>query len=128
MIKIKDIPVKLQCAYCERNYSHGGECKNPKYLENGCLVFKPDPKGCIRTSDMSISIPLYFDFPPLNTWCDYWTMKGVDTEISVTKIHGIKWDAKKGLLILRVTCDYYINEFHDDYIETANKPNLKVVK
>lgn len=127
---MKEIPNRLQCAYCIRNYSHGGECqgKNTNSDLEGCLVFKADEKGCIRNSDFRISIALYKDFPLLNTWCDYWQLNEVDTEIRVKRIYGFKWDAKIGALIVSCNCDYYINEYHEDYEEPKQKPNLKIIK
>lgn len=127
---MKPIPPRLECSYCIRNQTHGGECHSEKsaYDSNGCLVFKPDPRGCIRESNVSIEVPLYFHFPPLNTWVDYWQMNGVDTEVCVNWIKGIEWDTKRGSLIVHCRCSYYINEFSDDYIEPKKTPNLRIVK
>ncbi|WP_238457079.1 hypothetical protein [Desulforamulus putei] len=122
------IPSHLQCAYCVRNYTHGGECRNPKYDSKGCLVFKMDNKGCIREADLQIEIPLYFDFPPLGVWTDYWSLNGVDTEIKITKIHALKWNSNKGGLIVYCRCEYYENEFHENYAKPKKKPNLKIIK
>lgn len=130
MNDIKDIPNRLQCAYCIRNRSHGGECYAQKTIndEKGCLVFKPDPKGCIRDSDFKISVPLYYEFKPLNTWWDDWEVNGVDTEIRINRITGLTWDTKQGNLIIYCNCDYYVNEYQDDYVKPGEKPNLKIVK
>jgi hypothetical protein len=127
---MKEIPNKLQCAYCIRNRTHGGECTTQKPVcdEKGCLIFKPDERGCIRNTDLKIKIPLYHDFPLLNTWCDYWTIRGVDTEVKVNRIYGISWDNKKGNLVVHCNCDYFINEYHDDYKESDDKSILKIVK
>lgn len=126
---MKEIPVQLQCAYCIRNNNHGGECIGKSaYDLSGCLIFKADEKGCIRNRDFKIRIALYQEFPLLDTWCDYWTLNGVDTLIRVKKIYGLEWDPKAGELIVQCNCDYYINEYHDDYKEPKQKPNLKIVK
>jgi hypothetical protein len=122
------IPNKLECAYCIRNHYHGGECRENRFNDQGCLVFKPDPRGCIRQGDFKISIPLYFNFPKLGVWCDYWAINGVDTEIRVIKIHGIEWDTRTGELIISCKCDYFINEYHENYKEPNSIPKLKVIK
>jgi hypothetical protein len=125
-----DIPGPLQCSYCIRNYTHGGECRNPyvKSSEGGCLAFKLDSKGCIRENDFRIEFPLYYEIPPLNAWVNDWTINGADTEICITQIHGIKWDTKKGFLILHCRCKYYINEYDEGYKEPDKKSNLKLIK
>lgn len=127
---MKEIPSQLQCAYCIRNSSHGGECTGKKsaYDVSGCLIFKADEKGCIRSGDFRIRIGLYQDFPLLNTWCNYWQLNSVDTEIRVKRIYGFKWDTKTGELIVHCNCDYYINEYHDDYKEPKQRPNLQIVR
>ncbi len=127
---MKEIPSQLQCAYCIRNTRHGGECTGKKaaYDVSGCLIFKADEKGCIRNGDFRIRIVLYQDFPLLNTWCDYWKLNDVETEIRVTRIYGLKWHTKAGELIVQCNCDYYINEFHENYKEPKEKANLKIVK
>lgn len=127
---MNEIPSQLQCAYCIRNTGHGGECTSKKstYDVSGCLIFKADEKGCIRNKDFGIRIKMYQDFPLLNTWYDYWQLNDVDTEIRVTRIYGLKWDIKTGELIVQCNCDYYINEFHEDYKEPKQKPNLTIVK
>jgi hypothetical protein len=123
-----EMPSRLQCAFCQRNHRHGGECYRDKFDDTGCLAFLPDPKGCIRNGDARLHIPLYYKFPPLSTWCSDWTMNGVDTEISIRHIKGLDWDVKKGYLIVYCNYDYYINEYHEDYQSPKNKPVLKVVK
>ena len=125
---IKGIPNYLECAYCLRNRSHGGECVVDKYNNTGCLAFKPDPRGCIREIDLKIPIPLYHDIPPLEEWCDYWTVNERDTEIRIKKIRALKWDAKSGYLIIHCSCQYYINEYAQDYQEPKSKPKLKLIK
>lgn len=125
--KTNKIPNELECAYCIRNYAHGGECKAPKYSHGGCLIFKLDSRGCIRHGDFRIAIPLYFNFPQLETWCDYWQINGVDTEIRIIKIYGIDWDTRRGELIVNCRCDYFINEYHKDYKE-PDRPRLKIIK
>jgi hypothetical protein len=127
---MEKIPNRIQCAYCIRHYSHGGECQGKKTNSDieGCLVFKIDEKGCIRNSDFKIGIPLYRDFPLLNTWCDNWQIYGVDTELRVKKIYGFKWNTKTGELIVNCNCDYYINEYHENYEEPKNKTIFKIIK
>ena len=125
---MKKVPCRLECAYCIRSYSHGGECSGKENKERGCLIFKPDEKGCIRNDDLIIPISLYQDLQPINTWCDDWTLNGVDTRVKIKRINGLKWDTKKGYLLIYCNCDYYVNEFHEDYIEPNSKPKLKIVK
>lgn len=127
---MKTIPNRLQCSYCIRNYTHGGECSGKKvaYDEKGCMVFKADERGCIRNRDLNIKIPLYYDFPFLNTWTDEWTLNDVDTNIRILKIYGFKWDTKTGELIVSCNIDYFVNEYHEDYKEPKQKPNLKIIK
>jgi hypothetical protein len=125
---MKEIPARLQCAYCLRNQRHGGECRRDKFDDIGCLAFQSDPKGCIRNNDLRIEVPLYYDIPPLKTWWPDWELRGVDTEIRVNWIRGISWNARKGSLILHCDCDYYVNEFGEDYKDPKSKPVLKIVK
>jgi hypothetical protein len=125
---MKEIPVKLQCAYCQRNQSHGGECRRNKFDDTGCLAFQPDPKGCIRNKDTRIHVPLYYNFPPLNTWCNDFTVGDLDSEVNVRRIHGFNWNTKSGELIVCCNIDYYINEYHENYKDPRDKPVLKVVK
>ncbi len=128
MFAIKEIPNRLECAYCIRNSSHGGECRSPRNSDAGCLAFKPDPKGCIREIDLKIPIPLYHDIPPLGEWCDYWTINGKETEVRIDRIRALKWNTKSGYLIIHCRCDYYVNEYADDYIEPKEKPKLRLIK
>jgi hypothetical protein len=127
---MKTIPNKLHCAYCIRNQTHGGECitQRSAYDETGCLIFEPDERGCIRNNDLKITVPLYHDPPLLNTWCDDWEYHGVPTSIRIKRIHGLKWDTKKGCLIVDCNCDYFVNEFHDDFKKTSQRPRLAIVK
>jgi hypothetical protein len=92
------------------------------------MVFKPDPRGCIRADDLKINIPLYKEIPPLRTWWDEWSVGGVDTDIKIDYIKGIKWDKKRGYLVLHCKCEYYINEYHEDYKQPEKKPCLKIIK
>jgi len=121
------IPNRLECAYCIRNYTHGGECQKPKYNDTGCLAFKADPKGCIREDDLKIEVPIYFNFPPLGVWGDSWTMNEVDTEIKIKYVKGISWNKRRGTLVLHCRCEYYVNEYHEDYKQPKKKPVLKLV-
>ena len=129
---MKEIPGRLQCAYCERNYRHGGECHRPsvKESEGGCLAFKADPKGCIREADLRLAYPLYYDIPPLNTWDDNWTINDRETAVAITRVKGIKWDKRQGQLILYCECRYYVNDFSENQTEPQpnEKPKLKRVK
>ena len=126
---MKEIPNRLQCSYCIRNRTHGGECSSQRssYDEKGCLVFKVDEKGCIRNGDLKIPIPLYHDVPVLNIWCDDWQYKGVETEIRINRINCLRWNTKQGTLIIYCNCDYYVNEYHEDYVEKIEKPNLRII-
>jgi hypothetical protein len=125
---MRDLPNRLECAYCIRNHEHGGECRSPKYDDVGCLIFKPDPKGCIRRTDLRLEIPLYKEIPPLKTWWDEWKINGVATEINIRQINALKWDKRNGKLIIYCHCLYYENEFGEDYEEPKEKPKLKVLQ
>lgn len=123
-----EIPSRLQCAYCLRNQTHGGECEKRKFDDIGCLIFKIDPKGCIRSGDLKIPLPLYKALPPIGKWMDDYTVYGVDTLIRITRIWGLSWDTKKGYLIIHASCDYYVNEYSKKYKKESNKPDLKIIK
>lgn len=127
---MKEVPNRIKCAYCIRHYSHGGECNGQQSTsdEKGCLIFRADEKGCIRNGDFKISVPMYYEFPPLNTWCKDWEINGIDTEIRIKTIQGLNWDKTKGYLIVHCNCDYYINEYHDEYVEAKQKPKFKIIK
>ncbi|WP_113671131.1 hypothetical protein [Vallitalea guaymasensis] len=122
------IPNKLECAYCLRNYTHGGECKEPRNSDSGCLGFKQDPKGCIKGGYKltKLSFPLYHEIPMLNEWTSGWTINGVDTEIKITHIKGIRWNTRKGELIIIGYIEYYENEYHKDYKKDI-KTKLKII-
>lgn len=115
------IPNNLECAYCIRNYTHGGECQEHK---NGCLAFKMDPRGCIRRKDIRLKFPLYHDIPFLNTWDNNWMINNLDSEIKITRIHGISWDSKKGNVIVHCNIEYFINEYHEAYTKPPKKFEL----
>ncbi|NOW93105.1 hypothetical protein BCD91_005128 [Clostridium beijerinckii] len=130
MDRPKDLPNRLECAYCKRNHRHGGEChgKDINRNETGCLFFSMDSRGCIRTQDLILPFNLYMDIPPLNMWEDSWTVCENDTEVRINKIYALSWDNQKGLLKVKANVDYYINEFSEEYINNKNKPILKVIK
>lgn len=127
---MKEIPNRLQCAYCIRERSHGGECRSQKspYDEKGCLVFQPDPRGCIRNHEGRIPFPLYTEIPPIGVWQSNWQKNGVDTEIRIDYIKGLTWDTKSGTLYVHCGYSYFVNEYHDDYIEPKQRTELKIVK
>lgn len=126
---MKHVPNKLECAYCKRNSSHGGECYDNKICsDSGCMLYKPDERGCINNKDFNISFGLYHEVPLLNTWTDGWTFRGVETEIRINRIQGLTWDTKGGYLEVHCNCDIFINEYHDDYVETPQRPKLTIVK
>ncbi|MBX4259773.1 hypothetical protein KTC96_24925 (plasmid) [Clostridium estertheticum] len=127
---MQEIPKQLQCAYCIRNSNHGGECSYQKstYDESGCLIFKVDERGCIRNTDFKLPFILYQEIPPLREWCDTWQLNEVSTEIRINRIHGLTWDSKAGNLIVHCSCDYFINEYHEDYVKPTKKPVLTVIK
>lgn len=130
MDRPKDLPNRLECAYCKRNHRHGGEChgKDINRNETGCLFFSMDSRGWIRTQDLILPFNLYMDIPPLNMWEDSWTVCENDTEVRINKIYALSWDKQKGLLKVKANVDYYINEFSEEYINNKNKPILKVIK
>ncbi|PSM54947.1 hypothetical protein C4L39_25475, partial [Clostridium diolis] len=70
MDRPKNLPNRLECAYCSRCHNHGGECqgKSVNRNEDGCLYFIIDEKGCIRNIDQSIPFNLYSDIPPVGMW------------------------------------------------------------
>lgn len=113
---------KLQCAYCIRNKNHGGECSGKQDLKS-CILFKKDPKGCIRSADTKLEIPLFFKFTPLNVWSDDWEIKGHDTKIRINRIYGLDWDQTKAKLIIYCNIDFYIND-----LEKYEKPVFKIVE
>ncbi|NWK11767.1 hypothetical protein, partial [Clostridium cadaveris] len=88
-----DIPTRLECAYCIRSESHGGECTGKKNNEQGCLIFKRDKRGCIRRADLKIPFNLYDYIPPLNFWeNDKWVVYGKDTSIKIHSIKHLSWE------------------------------------
>ncbi|AJG98842.2 hypothetical protein LF65_02256 [Clostridium beijerinckii] len=131
MDRPKDLPNRLECAYCKRSNRHGGECRGKDINRNeaGCLYFTMDEKGCIRNSDITIPFNLFSEIPPLGMWeTDRWTLYDVDTDIRINKIYGMNWNKERGLLNVKCNADYYINEFKNEYKKEANKPILKVIK
>lgn len=123
-----NIPARFECVYCTRYRSHGGECfgkENNK--DSGCLFFRMDNRGCIRSKDLKLNIPIYSEIPKVGVWNDDWELNGVDTEIKINKIHALDWDTRKGNIIIFSNIDYFINEFHQNYNENQ-KPKLKVIK
>ena len=127
---MKEIPNQLLCSYCIRSSSHGGECTYQKssYDEAGCLIFKVDDRGCIRNTDFQLPFTLYQEIPLLHEWCDNWQLNEVSTEIRINKIYGLTWNTKSGNLIVHCSCDYFINEYHKNYIKPKQKPTLTVIK
>lgn len=125
---MKPIPNKLECAYCVRNRSHGGECGRKDFPDDkGCLAFKADERGCIRNTNTTVEVPINGQLPLIGEWDDSWALNGLDTEIRILRICQLNWDAKQGKLIIVCNCDYYINDFADDYIEDK-KPIFKIIK
>lgn len=127
---MKSVPNRLQCAYCIRNRTHGGECNAERspHDESGCLIFKADEKGCIRNKDLKIPIPLYGEIPAIDRWNDNYTIYGVETEIRIRRIHSLSWDKQSGYLYIHCNCDYFVNEYHENYIEPKDKTILKIIK
>lgn len=125
---MSDIPARLECSYCIRHQSHGGECyMNISSKGGGCLAFKQDPKGCIRNTTKRLKFPLYRTIPRINEWESNWQVNGVDSAIRIKKIRGIDWDVKQGMIEIIVDIDYYVNEYSEDY-KTYSKPDLKIVE
>jgi hypothetical protein len=56
-----------------------------------------------------------------------WATNGVDTKIKIDHILGISWNKAKGTLIVHCRCEYYVNEYHEDYKKPKKKPVLKLV-
>jgi hypothetical protein len=128
VIHMTNIPVMLECAYCRRSCSHGGECER-RNNNQGCLYFKLDPRGCIRREEIKIPFNLFEDIPPLDTWeSGRWTIYGNETDIKINRIKALKWDQKRGLIYVYADCSYFINEFSDEYKKEQNKPKLKIIK
>jgi len=131
---MKQIPNRLECAYCIRNSDRGGECSSRLYSEKqhsdlqGCLAFKADERGCIRNSDFKISVPLYNAFPFTNAWSTDWLVDGKDSPVRIRIIYGLTWDTRSGNILVHCNCDYFVNEFADDYKCGNKKPMLKLVK
>ena len=123
-----EVPTRLQCAYCQRNQEHGGECRRNKFDDTGCLIFQFDTRGCIRHDDGNIRFPLYREIPLIGMWDDGWEINGVDTEIRIEYIKGLSWDAKKGQLIVKCRYQYFVNEYHEKYKQKTDKPNIKRIK
>lgn len=128
-IFIKKIPDCLECSYCSRNREHGGECRADRKSPLGCLAFKVDPRGCIRTMDTKIQFMLYEEIPLVGTWIkERYSIYGVSTDVKIIEIYGLKWNSKKGTLIVICRCEYYINEYHEDYKEPEERPKLVLIK
>lgn len=127
---MREIPNRIQCSYCKRSIRHGGQCGGKSRVtdEEGCLAFMFDERGCLRNNDFNLMIPLYGEIPPLNTWLDWWEIKGVPIILRIEKIKGLSWDTKSGYLKLYCGTEYFINEFHEDYKETEDKSHLKLIK
>lgn len=127
---MKEVPNKLHCAYCIRNRSHGGECTAERSHndEQGCLIFKADARGCIRNKDLKIPVALYSEIPMLDRWYDNYTLHDVETELRIRRIHHLSWDKQSGYLYIHCNCDYFVNEYHENYTEPKEKPDLKIIK
>lgn len=128
---MKEIPIMLECAYCIRNLRHGGECggkMNPP--AQGCLAFKLDPRGCIRSMSATLQVPIYYEFPLVGVWNNEFNLGDRETELKITHIRGIRWDKRKGYLGVICEIEYYVNDFSEDYAEPTDekKPILKLVK
>lgn len=129
MDRPKDLPNRLECPYCERYMIKGGECKGKGTRDEiGCLFFKMDKRGCIRKTDLKLPIKLFENISPIGMWDDRWTLHDTDTEIKIIKIYHMTWDKQSGYLYIHATCEYYINEFNQEYKENLNKPSLKIIK
>lgn len=129
---MKPIPNVLECAYCKRNYTHGGECHGKDFnSQQGCLGFKADERGCIRNKNVVIEVPIFSPIPQLfQFWDRNYQIDGRDTEIYINKIYMLSWDKQRGLLLIHCNCNYYINEFADDFKESTgnNKPVLRAIE
>lgn len=124
---MKDIPAHLECAYCERNRNVGGECKSSERL-NGCLAFKMNPLGCIKSTTTRMVLPLFYEVPKVGIWTDEFTWRDKDTKLKIDRILNIGWDSKKGLIEIDVEIKYFENDFADDYQEPSKQHKLKLIK
>lgn len=128
---MKDIPVRLECYYCIRAVTHGGQCsgKNNSPAQ-GCLAFKADPRGCIRSTHATLQIPIYHEIPLPGVWTDEFELNDKETELKITYIRGIGWDNRKGYLKVKCDINYWENDFAEDYQDSKDtmKPVLKLVK
>ncbi len=126
---MKKVPNRLECAYCLRHFTHGGECKGKEHNNDvsGCLIFKFDERGCIRNKDLRLQFPLYREIPPLGCWSSGWEKNGNDTEVKIRNIYGLTWDNRGGYLNVHCNCDYFVNEFLEGDSD-SNKPVLKIIK
>lgn len=124
---MKHVPNWLECSYCIRSHMHGGEC-NCKVNNQGCMIFKPDARGCIRNKDFKIAFSIYQEIPLLNVWQDGWTVNDIPTEIKIVHIYGLTWNKTDSCLIVHCNCNYFVNEYSNDYVEAAEKPKLTIIK
>ncbi|WP_417203737.1 hypothetical protein [Acetoanaerobium sticklandii] len=123
---MKHIPNKLECSYCARNLTHGGECKSPAYSDRGCMAFKMDERGCIKKCNGRIEFPINYTIPMVGEWRNDFENRGIDTSIKINRIIGIDWNSRKGTIIIICEFEYFENEFHENFVK--KKPALKIVK
>jgi hypothetical protein len=113
MTKEYTIPEQLECEYCERNKTHGGECQIvKKETPDGCVAFKEDERGCIKQSSAWLSIPLYHNMPPVGIWMEN-RYDGFE-HLRITQIKGIDWDQDN----LKLACEF---DYFEPFIKKEEK-------
>lgn len=131
---MKNVPNRLECAYCTRNRNKGGECSTRTYSTKeysdlqGCLAFKADKRGCIRTKDFRVLIPMYQEFPFVDSWTTDFLVDDNSNPVKINKIYGITWDSRGGNIAVHCNCDFFVNEYANDYKDENKEPMLRLVK
>jgi len=125
-----NIPTNLQCGYCIRNRTSGGECRET-FKRDACLAFKRNPLGAIRTNKGELRFPVNYNIPPIGIWDENRELLGrFDTKVRITKIIKVKFE--DGELVLHCEFDYYMDDFNEEIKEemeaVKNRKNLVLIK